>query len=133
MPQEKPAFFVEFFRNSLTEAYPEVFNPLGDGIELTRWWLGHEDPRRCSLFSLFAIRREDRWELDAVRSSVSGVDTSIYLGVIALEDENDLRDWFDAFVDRMNASIPLNADISGSSYEATRGVAWQSEDKGELP
>ncbi|MFR4434848.1 MAG: hypothetical protein ACLT47_05660 [Sutterella wadsworthensis] len=49
------------------------------------------------------------------------------------EDENDLRDWFDAFVDRMNASIPLNADISGSSYEATRGVAWQSEDKGELP
>ena len=56
-----------------------------------------------------------------------------YLGVIALEDENDLRDWFDAFVDRMNASIPLNADISGSSYEATRGVAWQSEDKGELP
>ena len=42
-------------------------------------------------------------------------------------------DWFDAFVDRMNASIPLNADILGSSYEATRGVAWQSEDKGELP
>ncbi len=24
MPQEKPAFFVEFFRNPLTEAYPEV-------------------------------------------------------------------------------------------------------------
>ena len=46
MTKEKPAFFVEFFRNSLTEAYPEVFNPLGDGIELTRWWLGHEDPRR---------------------------------------------------------------------------------------
>lgn len=28
MPQEKPAFFVEFFRNPLTEAYPEVFQPL---------------------------------------------------------------------------------------------------------
>ena len=55
MPQEKPAFFVEFFRNPLTEAYPEVFQPLGDGIELTRWWLGHDDPRRCSLFSLFAF------------------------------------------------------------------------------
>ena len=39
MPQEKPAFFVEFFRNPLTEAYPEVFQPLGDGIELTRWRL----------------------------------------------------------------------------------------------
>lgn len=130
MPHEKPAFFVEFFRNPLTEAYPEVFQPLGDGIELTRWWLGHDDPRRCSLFSLFAIRHENRWGLDAVRNSVLDVDTRIYLGVIALEDENDLRDWFDAFVDRMNASIPLNADISGSSYEATRGVAWQSEDKG---
>lgn len=65
MPQEKPAFFVEFFRNPLTEAYPEVFQPLGDGIELTRWWLGHDDPRRCSLFSLFAIRHENRWGLDA--------------------------------------------------------------------
>lgn len=111
MPHEKPAFFVEFFRNPLTEAYPEVFQPLGDGIELTRWWLGHDDPRRCSLFSLFAIRHENRWGLDAVRNSVSDVDTRIYLGVIALEDENDLRDWFDAFVDRMNASIPLNADF----------------------
>lgn len=69
MPQEKPAFFVEFFRNPLTEAYPEVFQPLGDGIELTRWWLGHDDPRRCSLFSLFAIRHENRWGLDAVRNS----------------------------------------------------------------
>lgn len=65
MPQEKPAFFVEFFRYPLTEAYPEVFQPLGDGIELTRWWLGHDDPRRCSLFSLFAIRHENRWGLDA--------------------------------------------------------------------
>ena len=100
---------------------------------MTRWRRGHDDPRQSSLFSLFAIRHEDRWGLDAVRNSVSDVDTRIYLGVIALEDENDLRDWFDAFVERMNASIPLNADISGSSYEATRGVAWQSEDKGELP
>ena len=82
MPQEKPAFFVEFFRNPLTEAYPEVFQPLGDGIELTRWWLGHDDPRRCSLFSLFAIRHENRWGLDAVRNSVLDVDTRIYLGVI---------------------------------------------------
>lgn len=78
MPQEKPAFFVEFFRNPLTEAYPEVFQPLGDGIELTRWWLGHDDPRRCSLFSLFAIRHENRWGLDAVRNSVLDVDTRIY-------------------------------------------------------
>lgn len=62
MPQEKPAFFVEFFRNPLTEAYPEVFQPLGDGLvseSLTANTRRHEKGRSSlrmnGRFALFGL------------------------------------------------------------------------------
>ena len=116
---------VEFAKNPLTSAYPDLFFPRGDGLALTHWWLTNKDPLHCFRFSLFAIRGENKWIIDAVRYDIADVDDDeAYLGIIILEDENDLPTWVEGFSKLMNDIVALDTDISQSTFEATRGVTW---------
>ena len=120
---------LEFAVNPLTLAHPEFFAARGDGLALTNWWLTRRDEYAC--FSLFAIRGEGKWTIDAVRNDVHDVDDDeAYIGiaVFALEEEGQFSDWVADFAKRMSAVVPFNADISWSTYAATHARVGNQPD-----